>query len=45
MGGGFGYERGLHRGVGGLGLKGLVYKMEIYDRDMVASFSLHTGNN
>ena len=30
-------------GVGGMG--GLVYKMEIYDRDTVASFSLHTGNN
>lgn len=25
--------------------KGGVYKMEIYDRDTVASFSLHTGNN
>ena len=24
---------------------GLVYKMEIYDRDTGASFSLHTGNN
>lgn len=23
----------------------VVYKMEIYDRDTVASFSLHTGNN
>ena len=29
----------------GWGVGGLVYKMEIYDRDMVASFSLHTGNN
>lgn len=25
--------------------KGGVYKMEIYDRDTVASFSPHAGNN
>lgn len=31
-------------GKGGWGGGG-VYKMEIYDRDTVASFSLHTGNN
>lgn len=32
-------------GGGGVGEGGVVYKMEIYDRETVASFSLRTGYN